>query len=56
MRSKSSKKEKTRKQAVQSLMVLGVLEPSLSQWATNHDFVRKKDGDPRQPSKFRQMI
>lgn len=40
---------------MQELITLGVSKPSLSPWATNNVFVKKKDEDNRATSDFRRL-
>lgn len=55
MRRRSSKEKEVEKQTMQKFIRLGVLEPSVSPWATTNVFVRKKSGGLRVTSNFRRL-
>lgn len=55
IRRRSPKEEDTEGQAMEKLIVMGVLEPATSPWAANNVFVRKRDGSIRVTSDFRRL-
>ena len=55
LRRRSSKEEEVERAAMRKLLKLGILEPSVSPWAANNVFVRKKDGGTRVTSDFRRL-
>ncbi len=52
IRRRAPKEEEIEKTAMEKLLNMGVLEPSVSPWAANNVFVPKKDGSVRVTSEF----
>lgn len=55
MRRTSSEQEDVENKALLKLMLLGVLELSVSPWATNNITVRKKDEDTHVTTDFQRL-
>lgn len=55
LRRRSPKEQDIEREAMRQLIALGVLEPSVSPWASSDVFVRKKDGIIRVTADFRAL-
>ena len=55
LRRRSPKEQDIEKVAIEKLLAMGVLEPSVSPWASSNVFVRKKDGSVRVTADFRAL-
>lgn len=55
VRRRSPRKEKVERAEMETLLHMGVVEPSTSPWAACNVFVKKKDGSLRVTSDFREL-